>query len=420
MTMLDRARSLASSATTSVTRRPSGPRPDGRALGVSAGWGAASAFAGFLACFVPVFAGWVAEARTSTDWMSTLSFSGSIWALAHRAHLSIPHDHVGRVVLAPLFLTLLAVVFSRIGAKAALSAEADEADDPWWGRPAAFIGGYLLAGLVITGVAMTGTAPPQFLSVVPGLIVVPLIGMAWALAKHADWAVAREIAADTRERIPMVWLRGIRPALEGAALFTGLGLLIVLGLALAHAGRIGAISGQLGTGIVGGVVLWVAQVAALPNLALYAGAWLTGGGVTLGTVTVGATSVKTGVLPLIPIMGATPGHIPAWAAWAPVVPVIVGGLIGWRSLRGLATLSSWRTKAEHAAAASALAALILLIAMWASTMGVGSGAMAYIGAQPLVMPLLVVELVVPAVLTALALHFWSSRRAVRIGPADAD
>lgn len=406
MTLLDRSRSA------TVTRLRTGRQPDLHALGLSAGWGVASAFAGALIVFVPVFVAWVAEARTSTDWLTTLSFSSSIWTLAHRAHLSVDGD-VSRVVAAPLLLTFLAVVLSRVGAKAALSAEAEETGARWWLRPAAFVLGYVAAGVALTMLAMTGAAAPKPLSVLPGLVAVPLIGMAWALVKHADWAVARELVVDARERLPMTWLRAIRPALEGAGLLFGAGLLVVIGLVAMHAGRMGSIDGQIGATGVGSAVLWLGQICAVPNIALYGAAWLTGGGVTLGTVTIGATSVKTGVLPMIPMLGATPQHIPGWMAIAPIVPVLVGAFIGWRAIRNLAPLSSWRTKAEHAAAAATLSALALLAAMWAASMGVGDKALAYIGAQPLVIPLLVVELVVPAVATAYALHWWRARHAFR-------
>ena len=158
MSLLDRSRDLA------MRRLAARRRPDTGELARAAGWGAASAFAGALLCLVPVVLGWIADDRSTTEWYSTLSIASSFWALAHRAHLWVSGDAT-RVVFAPLLVTVLAVLLARVGARGALGMQTDEAQDPWWLRPVAFVAGYALAGVLIDVIAASGPAGPSWWSV---------------------------------------------------------------------------------------------------------------------------------------------------------------------------------------------------------------------------------------------------------------
>ena len=83
-------------------------------------------------------------------------------------------------------------------------------------------------------------------------------------------------------------------------------------------------------------MLTLAQVLCLPNAGLWAVSFVAGTGFSVveGASTTW-TGSRSGLLPLVPALGALPdpgafpGALPALA----LLPVAVGALIGWRSLR---------------------------------------------------------------------------------------
>ena len=99
------------------------------------------------------------------------------------------------------------------------------------------------------------------------------------------------------------------------------------------AGRatIGDVVRGLGLDAVGGVVLAVAELAYLPNLVVWALAWLTGAGFAVGEGTHFAPDgVVGGALPAVPMLGALPAADIAGPATSlvPLLVVAVGALVG--------------------------------------------------------------------------------------------
>lgn len=405
MSLLDRVRiNLPSSLSSS-----DGPR-DWRQLSIAAGYGAVGAVTLGLVLIVPVMVAWAADAQSTTSWTDALSFAGDGWALAHRGHVSVAVGASHSVTFAPLVLTALAVVFARMAAKAMLTHLSDRSG-AWWEGPASYIVGYVATGLLITGFSLAGPAHPNLLTVFPGAVVVGFAGCAWALlrseeplAKHAKTFVDQHISMSTR--------RALRPATEGVLGYLGIGLVLVLVLLVTHLSAIGDLNGQLEPGLLGGVVLWVGQLAALPNLLVWSAGWTTGASMHIGAVSVGSTSVHGGLLPMIPVLGAVPGAgaLPAGTSVAPLLPVLLGAFVGYRSLGKLTTYASLKSKAITAAQAAGMTAAIVLLLSWLSTAGVSGGSLDYVGPSLLIVPLLVVELLLGALLATLFLH-W--KRALR-------
>lgn len=402
MSLLDRARSTLPIA--SVTSRE--PR-NWRQLAIAAGYGAVGAVTLGLVLIVPVIAAWAADPHSTTSWTDALSFGGDGWALAHRGHVSVG-SHA--VTFAPLLLIALAVLLARMAAKAMLT-HLSGGSGAWWEGSAAYVLGYVATGLVITGLARNGPAQPNLFTVLPGAGVVGLVGCAWALVR-SDEPVAEQAKSFVDEHLSLSTRRALRPATQGVLGFLVVGFVIVLVLAVTHASRVGALGGQLHPGLLGGVVLWAGQLAALPNLMLWAAGWTTGAPMQLGAVNVGSTSVHGGLLPMIPVLGAVPGAgaLPTGTVLAPLLPVLLGGFVGHRALSGLTTYASLRTKAITAVQAAGMTALIVLVLSWLSTAGVTGGSLDYIGPSLLLAPLLVAELLLGALIATLFLH-W--KRALR-------
>ena len=133
-------------------------------------------------------------------------------------------------------------------------------------------------------------------------------------------------------------------------------------------------------GLVGGVVLTAAQLLVLPNLAVFALAWLAGPGFQIADgSTITLAGAHPGLMPMIPVLGALPSD-GAWSGWLILllsVPVLAGGVIGWLACRSLARLSSWRTKL-----ATALAAVVTSAAGLTVLAALGSGAVGVDGSVP--------------------------------------
>ncbi|WP_265447950.1 DUF6350 family protein [Flexivirga meconopsidis] len=405
MSLLDRARNLTSLAA------PESPaqRRDWRQLAIAAGYGAVGAASLGLLLVVPVLLAWAADPRSSVGWTDALSFSGDGWALAHRGHIGV--DGAGQsVVFAPLLLTALALVLARTAAKAMLGYLSERAG-AWWEGPASYVGGYVVTGLVICALAMSGPASPNVFTVIPGALLIGAAGCVWALLRSEE-GVARQAKELVDERVSLSTKRALRPAVEGVFGYLVIGLVIVLGLVVFHLGSIGALNGQLRPGFFGGVVLWLGQLAALPNLVLWAAGWTTGASTQLGAVSIGTGSVHGGVLPMIPVLGAVPdaGPLPFFTAIAPLLPIALGCAVGWRALGRLTTYTSLRTKATTAAQAAAATGLLVLVLSWLSTAGVSGGSLDYIGPSLMLVPLLLVELVLGAVATTLVLHWQRALR----------
>lgn len=405
MSLIDRVRtnlppSLASS---------DGPR-DWRQLSIAAGYGAVGAVTLGLLLIVPVMVAWAADPQSTTSWTDALSFSGDCWALAHRGHVSIAVGAAHAVTFAPLVLTALAVVFARMAAKAMLTHLSDRSGT-WWEGPASYIVGYVGTGLIISGLAMTGPAHPNVFTVFPGALVVGFAGCLWALLR-SDEPVAAHAKTFVNERISLSTRRALRPATEGVLGYLGIGLVVVLLLLVTHASAVGALNGQLQPGVLGGVVLWLGQLVALPNLLVWSAGWTTGASMHIGAVSVGSTSVHGGLLPMIPVLGAVPGAgaLPMATSLAPLVPVLLGAFVGYRSLGKLTTYASLKTKAITAVQAAGMTVAIVLVLSWLSTAGVSGGSLDYVGPSLLLVPLLAVELLLGALLATLFLH-W--KRALR-------
>ncbi|WP_446665236.1 cell division protein PerM [Flexivirga sp. B27] len=405
MSLLDRVRTNLPSALASSDE----PR-DWRQLSIAAGYGSVGAVTLGLVLILPVMVAWAADAQSTATWTDALSFAGDGWALAHRGHVSVAAGATHSVTFAPLVLTGLAVLFARMGAKAMLT-HLSGRGGAWWEGPAAYIGGYVATGLVICGLALSGPAHPNLLTVLPGALVVGFAGCTWALLR-SDEPVAEQAKTMLDQRISLSTRRALRPAAEAVLGYLAVGLVIVLLLVLTHAAQIGDLNGQLEPGILGGVVLWVGQLAALPNLLLWSAGWTTGAAMQIGAVSVGSTSVHGGLLPMIPVLGAVPdaGALPTGTVIAPLIPVALGAFVGYRSLANLTTYASLKTKATTAAQAVGMTVAIVLLLTWLSTAGVSGGSLDYIGPSLLLVPLLVVELLLGALVATLFLH-W--KRALR-------
>ncbi|GAA5158334.1 cell division protein PerM [Ornithinimicrobium tianjinense] len=419
---------------------PPGPDPTpGLTLGrvvellTAAVAGAVCVLLGVLAVAVPVLVTWLADERSTASFWQSVGVSVDFWALAHRAEVRAPGADV---VLAPLLLTAGLVVLCWYAARQVVFNRPDlmarvplirgwrSAWHALGGEDAtAFVAGYVVAGLLVAHTASFGLAPVWLPSLVPGAVLVPLLSvvLVWWLEHRRDDHPAVDAGLRwVRRRTPVLVSRGVPAAVEVLVGLSAVCFLMVVGLLLIRGERVLTLYGALDAGVVGTTVLTVGQLLALPNLMLWALAWLTGAGLTVGTVHVGWTESTPGDLPVLPVLGALPepGAMPP-GLWAmALVPLVAGGWLGYRAVDGTPRLASWWTKTQIALFGALVVGVAALVLGWLATGGLTPGLLGTVGVEPWrFAALLTAEVAAGAVLVVTVLHLSGARRVVpRGGP----
>lgn len=379
---------------------------------------------GWLLVAVPVGIAWIADPLSSVPLTEALGVSAGVWALAHHGVVQTPEVSLR---LTPLLLTLGCVLLVRYAVRQVL---ADDPSSPgtvaiggvggaWRALRATellvFAGGYVLFGLVLGALAALGPAVVPLPDLLPGLLLVAGTGVGLALLRERrrrEHPVIDTALGWLGEHTPVLIRRSLIPAGEALAGLLVAGLLVVVALVVVRMDRVSALGSALDTGWVGLVVLAGAQLLLLPNLVLWALGWLTGAGLSVGTVRIDWAGTTTGDLPLVPVLGVLPepGPLPETTWVVGVVPVLAGVWIGVRAVRGAARLASWWTKAAVALSACGWVALAVLVLGWLSTGGLTPGLLDRVGVMPLRMSgALLAELLVGALLVVTVLHLTRRR-----------
>jgi hypothetical protein len=178
-------------------------------------------------------------------------------------------------------------------------------------------------------------------------------------------------------------------AAQLAMLLTGAAALVA-GLVV-HLNRVLALTDSLQTGVVGGVALWLVQLAFVPNGIVWAGSYTLGAGFSLGQGSVVAlASTEHGLLPSVPLLGALPGagagevtHL-----WWLVGGAVAGASAAWVMVRARPTARLDETSLVGALA-GVLGGLVFVGLAWVSGGDLGGSRLAGLG--PRLLPLLMLS-----------------------------
>ncbi|WP_157237126.1 cell division protein PerM [Promicromonospora sukumoe] len=316
---------------------------------------------------------------------SAIDVATGLWLLGHGVPLTA--DAV-TVTLAPLGIAALALFATYASAKrfAATSVRA-------WAA------GAVTYAVGTTGVALlAGSAPGWSLALAPpaGLVMGGL-GTGLGILARPDAPTPAEIGERAEalvrrftgfDLLPATLRLGLRGGALAVAFLTGGAALLVAAWALAGRATSSDIVTALEPGWTGGVVFAVAQLALLPNLLLWALAWIAGPGFAVGEGTSFTPfGTVSGPLPAVPLLGALPGE--DWAnpvsAWVPVLVVACGvaaGVFVWRRLEP--SLVRWADVGWVLGGIVLVPGLFVLLGQWAAAGAVGPGRLSQIGADPLV------------------------------------
>lgn len=351
-----------------------GSDTDGGPVGddTGSGWrrgllvGVLTGLTSLLVVVAPVALAWMVEPLSTGDGWQVVGTGAALWLLVSGAHVAIGEVTVS---LVPLLGLALLVGVAWLGAREAMVDVSTDGDHwrgllprPLAGALAAWWAGYLAAVAVAVGLTTGGPFRVSPVSLVVPAVLVPLAALALALRP-----VARDDPEVLGPRLGVPWLpdtvrRAVRPGLAGAALLLGIGALVVVTLVTLRWGQVSTISRGVAAGGLGGAVLALAQVASLPNLALWAVSFMAGPGFRVvegGSVSWSGSD--GGLLPMVPVLAALPqpGPFPWFTSLAVLVVVGVGAFVARRALGEVARLSRLRTKLGVALVACAVTALVL-------------------------------------------------------------
>ncbi|MDH6140780.1 hypothetical protein P3T35_002790 [Kitasatospora sp. GP30] len=437
--------------------------------------GATAALLGLAATGVPVLCCWLLSAPPQDGVLDAARLAGAVWLLAHGGPL-LREPGGAPLSITPLALTAACVLLiARAGARAAAQA-------PPGRIPAAcgaLCAGYLAVALpVALGCRGAGALRAQPL---PDLLAAAALvwsaaclgargGPAWwravrsrlvgwlgrrplaprpaAVQQESEGSEEAEEAEEPPQRLP-AWLRRCcRPLPAGVVLPTvGAGLLVLLAggvllLAVAAALRpvaIEVVVREVAAGsLAGQLELLLCCLLVLPNAALWAVGYALGPGFWLGGDSlVAAGRAHLGAVPDFPLLVLAPEAGSAWQHLAQVVPVLAALTVA--ALLGRAAAAAGTAPADgagvtdvdadgpwtNAATARTAAAVALLLAAavtvtgWLAGGALGAGRMARLGPAAACGPAAAAWCLLLAVPGALAVRWWSLRRA-SAGEADGE
>ena len=301
-----------------------------------------------LVVILPLTGVWAANGFSDRDYASLARLSGQAWLLLHGVPLSLtypagtvgPEESGGLLSLIPLGLTLIPFFLCwRAGRRLARACYTDQL----WQALLGALGTYALLG---TAAAYFSANEDVSISLVAGALI-PLVSAGLGViigARMEAGSWVRLIGVDLTDCIARtsqhsrwagsyLWA-AVRAGVVGIVAAVGLAaVLFVVALAVSWA-EIATVYQKLDAGIIGGIVLTVAQLGLLPNLVLWTLAWASGAGFSIGTGSIiSPLETTVGPLPAVPVLAALPSGQPEYAYAALLIPVVAGVLAGWWFLR---------------------------------------------------------------------------------------
>lgn len=379
MSLLDRVR---------TTRTTDASSRDPALWAPSIGSGMLAAAGSWLVLVLPALLVWVATAHTTVGWGDAVAIASAGWFLSHGSALAVGPASISVV---PLGLWAIALVVTSRALGRLLDRTEAAAKGTTWPRLVqvrhlpGFALGYGALGAAAWLLTLAGPARPGPVGMVTVLAMPVLAALVCLVRRHIT---GREspLVGDWLDRLPRWATRCIAPGLWGSALLLGLGTALVAVMLIARLSTVTGLYAALGAGVVGGLVLTLGQLVLLPNLAIWALAWLAGPGFSVSdgsAITV--AGAHPGLMPMIPILGVLPteGSWPRWLGLVLLLPVAAGALVAWRACASVARLSSWRTKLTVSAAGVAVSVAPVAVLAVLGTGAAGVERLRQVGPNPL-------------------------------------
>jgi uncharacterized protein DUF6350 len=272
-----------------------------------------------------VLVGWIAAPHLGLGLVGVLRTAAVLWLVAH--HVEVQVNGAGRIGMLPLGLVALPGALL------------------WWAGRSLVRGQHVTGPKQVTSAALAVAVPYAAIAAVLAVVSRSALATAsipqailagFAVAFVATWFGAARALAPWRKLGALMSARS-RSILAGAA-----GSLVVLAAAGAlttavsianHVHGFTAMYQQLNPGLVGSVLLLLAQLAYLPNAVLWAIAYMLGPGFAVGAGTIVApTGSVLGAIPAFPLLAALPASAhesaPGWLVALMVAMPYLAGAFG--------------------------------------------------------------------------------------------
>jgi hypothetical protein len=321
-----------------------------------------------------VIVAWAASSRGGDSLSSPISASGVLWLVAHHAGVAAPEATITLLPLALLAVPLVLLV--RAGRWAARITSVRTTSDAVL-LVGAGSAGYAGVAVGVASLAALGDAHVSELSALlwaGGLAVVGLtVGVLQESALGPAWAV----------RFPRVF-RDAAPALlaSGAVVVVAAGAVTIAAIATRWA-TVTGLAASASHSAWDSAGLFLVSLAYLPNLLVWAIAYIAGPGFSVGGgAVVDPFSMSGALLPGVPILGAIPQDAPAAAPLLLFLPVLAGmvGALVLRRRRRLHVLDEVVTLVLAAAILGVVVGLLCALSGGA----LGWGRLAFLGPSGLV------------------------------------
>ena len=352
-------------------------------------------------------AGWIAAPHVGLSLIGVVRTAAVLWLVAH--HVTVQVSGAGRIGMLPLGLVALpGALLWRAGRSVVRGRDITQLRQVVAATLAVAVPYSALAVALAIG-SRSGLAaasvPESLLASFAIAVVAAGFGAARALAPRARLGAL----ISARTRAVLVGTAGSLAVLGAAGAMT-------TALALAAQLRdFDAVYQLLDPGVVGAVLLLLAQLAYLPNGVIWAIAYMLGPGFAVGTGTVAApTGSVLGPMPAFPLLAALPAgsHAsgPGWLAAVMLVVPYIAGIVGGLLVVRVAPTSVLESAPIRGFCSGALTGCVLGVGAAFAGGPLGDGRLAEVGPSAWqVVAVASLEVGVVAAVAAGAMNWWCVR-----------
>jgi hypothetical protein len=361
-----------------------------------------STLIGYGVALVPLMLLWAVAFELAAPLDVFFRAAGDLWLLGHGVDVTVRLDELTAASVGvdgadePFTVTLPLLGFAVLTFAFALriGRRATQGGNPLVGAAAAVVTVGVLGGAMGSLVATEVAVPSPWQSaLLPALVMAAgtLVGVVRAFAR-LGWATDATTSAVRGwiDRLPPVALDGVRTAVRvgigaGFGVVSVAAVLVAVRIVLDH-GTIVGLYQALGAGVDGDATITMVQLALVPNLVMWAAAWVLGPGFALGagtTVSPGVTLI--GPVPGLPLLGALPPEgAPLGVLWLalPVLLGFAGAIAVAASVPVHEDAPWWTTLAVGLGAGAVSGALLGVFAAWSGG-AAGPGRLAEVGPDAL-------------------------------------
>ncbi len=357
---------------------------------------------------VPLTVLWATQFGLAIDWVVFWRAAVDVWLLGNGVDLTVQLDPAVVTALglpaaeAPFTLTIALLGYTLLAVLLGRRTGSRAAATPYrWVGAGAAIASY---GLLATVLSLTAGTDAVRASLPQGILLPTAVYAAGVLSGVLGGVRSGAVhgqaggALGRRYRTLPAVARGIAAtALRGgtaaAAAIVAVSAVALFVLILSNYATVIGLYETVQSGLTGGIVLTLLELALIPNLVVWAAAWLVGPGIAVGVGTsVSPVGTVLGSVPGLPLFGVLPHGTLAFGFLGLLVPVLIGFLAAavtrQRQTRTGTPPLTIPQQLVTGLATGIVAGILLGLLAWWSGGALGPGRLAEVGPNPVLVGLL--------------------------------